>query len=519
MAKEADLAIEIYRRLWGFYPDDPEYGLQLASAQTSADRQQDALATISDLQRLSLSAGDRARTDLAEAVACDNDQSRQLRAAKRAAAEGESQNARLLVARARLLEGYAYDDNGHANEALDAAVDAQRLFVAIGDKVGYARAMIYEGNVLRTGGRGDFVRRKQLYSEALAACKSIGNKRCEAGALNNLAGVLEDWGDLSGAKKRYEEALAVRRTINDKGGMALALNNMGTVLQMRWDLAGAKRAYDQALAIYRSTGGKSGEGMALGNVADILELQGNLREAKNTMRESLRIWQESGSKGMYAAGEITQMGNILFLEGDLDEAERLYHESISMSARLGAPNTAAETRLRLAGVWTEKARLIEAEKAVRECREIFQREKQTEGEALAESFLLRILLRSGRLREARAEAADATRQVFRAGETAKNFRLAIALAEVQATAGDVAGATKSLRKILDATAKLGVVEYTLEARLALGEIEMRSGAVRARAALADLYKESRKRGFGLIAQRAERDLRGDLDLQATSPSR
>jgi DNA-binding winged helix-turn-helix (wHTH) protein/tetratricopeptide (TPR) repeat protein len=520
MAKEWDLAIEIYRRLWAFYPDDPEYGLQLASVQTSADRQQAALATIGNLRRLDLSAGDSARIDLAEAMASDGgDPRRELEAATRAKAEGVSQNARWLVARASLLKSYAYGDSGDGKGALDAAADAQRLSVAIGDKVGYARAVIYEANVLRSGGRGNFAKRKQLYAEALEVCQSIGNKRCEAGALNNLAGVLEDWGDLSGAKKRYEESLAVRRAINDKNGMAVALNNMGTVLQLQWDLAGAEKAYEQALTIYRGIGAKPGEGMALGNIAEILELQGNLGQAKNTMRESLRVWQEVGVKDMYGADAQTGMGDLLFLTGDLDGAERLYEESISIAAKLGAPNISAETRVRLAGVWIEKKRLVEAEKAVRECREIFQRENQTEEEALAETFLLRILLRSGRLQEARIEAGGAAGLVFHTGGTAENFSLAIMLAEVQAAAGDVAGATKSLHNVLDATAKLGLVEYVLQARLTLGEIQLKSGKPNARVALENLYRESLSIGFGMIAQEAERDLHGSPDLHASTPSR
>jgi DNA-binding winged helix-turn-helix (wHTH) protein/tetratricopeptide (TPR) repeat protein len=101
MAKEWGLAIEIYRRLWGFYPDDPEYGLELVSVQTSAGKQQDAFATLSHLRRLPLCAGDRARVDLAEAMASDdNDQRRELEAARKARAEGGVTKCK-IVSRAR----------------------------------------------------------------------------------------------------------------------------------------------------------------------------------------------------------------------------------------------------------------------------------------------------------------------------------------------------------------------------------------------------------------------------------
>ena len=45
-------AIKTYQALYSFFPDNLEYGLQLASAQTSAGKGQDALGTIDSLRRL-----------------------------------------------------------------------------------------------------------------------------------------------------------------------------------------------------------------------------------------------------------------------------------------------------------------------------------------------------------------------------------------------------------------------------------------------------------------------------------
>ena len=58
-------AIETYRALWQFFPDNPEYALRLASSQTSAGQGRDALQTIATLRQSSSASGEDARFDLA----------------------------------------------------------------------------------------------------------------------------------------------------------------------------------------------------------------------------------------------------------------------------------------------------------------------------------------------------------------------------------------------------------------------------------------------------------------------
>ncbi|MGA8237154.1 MAG: serine/threonine-protein kinase, partial [Candidatus Sulfotelmatobacter sp.] len=67
-SKEWDNAAESYRTLFGFFPDNLEYGLLLARAQTRGGRGKEALATVESLRRLSSSADD-ARIDVAASEA------------------------------------------------------------------------------------------------------------------------------------------------------------------------------------------------------------------------------------------------------------------------------------------------------------------------------------------------------------------------------------------------------------------------------------------------------------------
>jgi tetratricopeptide (TPR) repeat protein len=61
-----DKATNIYQALYGFFPDNLEYGLRLAAAQTSLGRGPDALKTLDELRRLPPPAPDDPLIDLEE---------------------------------------------------------------------------------------------------------------------------------------------------------------------------------------------------------------------------------------------------------------------------------------------------------------------------------------------------------------------------------------------------------------------------------------------------------------------
>lgn len=72
-----------------------------------------------------------------------------------------------------------------------------------------------------------------------------------------------------------------------------------------------------------------------------------------------------------------------------------------------------------------------------------------------------------------------------------------------AALGRAAEARKSLANVLAEAMKHGFVGLQFEARLALGEIEMKSGeTVAGRAHLKQLQKEATAKGFTLIARKA-----------------
>ena len=79
-----------------------------------------------------------------------------------------------------------------------------------------------------------------------------------------------------------------------------------------------------------------------------------------------------------------------------------------------------------------------------------------------------------------------------------------ARASVEAGSQNVAAAKTLLKETLAKATKSGYAGEQFESRLALEEIEMKSGkSATSRARLAQLQKEAKERGFDLIAKKAE----------------
>ena len=503
--REWEKAIEIYGRLCNFFPDDLDYGLRLASVQTSAGRGKDALATVEALRRLPSPARDDPRIDLAEAGAAESlsDYKRQQAAAAKAVAKGQAQEARLLVARARLTEGSALLDLGHPDKARAAFEDAKRICAAAGDRRGVAQTLNSIARMLVQ--QGDLLGGRRMFEDFLAVSREIGDRSGIASGLNNIAVVLWQQGDLGGARRMYKEALAVYRETGKKSGVAAAANNIALVLNDQGDLAGAKRMYEVSLEASREIGDKSTMSMALYNIANLLFTRGDLAGAKKTLEESLAIRREIGEETSVAYA-LYALGEYLVSSGDLAAARKSLEESLAIRNRLGEKGTAAESRLALANLSVEEGRFAEAEALARQATEEFQDEKALDKEAATQAVLAEALSEQGKMAESQRVVNRASELARKSQNPAVRSTVTITAARIQVASGgpsEMAAAVKNLAAAQAAAAKVGDINGQFEARLALGEVEMKAGNLsRGRARLEALEKEAKARGFGLIARKA-----------------
>jgi tetratricopeptide (TPR) repeat protein len=498
-------AVDIYRTLFDFFPDNLEYGLRLASTQTAAGKANEALRTLEALRKLPSRAQDDPRIDLVEDFAADSlgDFKRKHAAAMRAADKARAQGSRLLVAKALDDQAWALLRLGELKQAATAARQSKEIYEAAGDEFGASTALGDGGTVLLA--QGDVTGAMRVYQESLQIARKIGNKHNEAGLLNNLGLCLFMQGKLGEAKKMHEQSLQASREVDDKGNSARVINNIANVLEVEGDLAGAAKMYHQSVALSHAIGNTHGVAIALDNLGDVLVMQGNLAMAQKTYYEARALYSETGEKhgeALVAFG----LGDLFEAEGNLAKARQQHTEALRLRRAMGEQAKVAESLTALAELSIEEGHPADAQDPVRDALGICQRQKLRDLELAAHVMLARALLSLGKRAEAEKEIDVATELVANSQNRDFHLDFSIVAARVRAASGrpaDLAEAVKTLNAALAEATKYGFAGYQFEARLCIGELEMKSGHETAgRAHLRALARDATAKGFLLIARKA-----------------
>jgi hypothetical protein len=170
---------------------------------------------------------------------------------------------------------------------------------------------------------------------------------------------------------------------------------------------------------------------------------------------------------------------------------------------LGEKSDVAVLQLSLTEISIEEGHAADREPFCREAIAVLRAAKEVGNEIQAHSTLSEVFLATSRPAEAQKEIAAAEPLVAKSQNRESNLQFAIVAARVLAATGSKAEAAKSLEALAKRAAAYGFVHYGFWARLALGEINMKSGkAARGRALLSTLEKEATAKGFLLIAHKA-----------------
>jgi serine/threonine protein kinase/tetratricopeptide (TPR) repeat protein len=500
--KQWDKAIETYRTLCSFFPDNLEYGLYLANAQTSGGKGKDALNTLAAMARLGAAVSDDPRIDLArsEAASSLGDDKLYRDAAESTAIKAGKQGERLLVARARSSECRAFANLGDNEKAAPVCEEARQIYSDLGDRSGLARTLHSMAEIPID--RGKFESARKLYAEALSIARETGNQQAIGRELLSLGVVAKSQGDFIRALEFYRQSLQYQRKAGNKNGMIAATGNTANVLAAQGKLAAALAAYKNVLLLSEEVGSRSSMALALENMGEVLAAKGDLKGALKVDQQALDKLREGGQRHYYA-GTLVMLGRVLQSEGDLDSALKNYVEAESVQERLGEKGPAAETNLALAELDCDSGKAAQGEALARGALQEFQGEKDLNHQIAAGSLLSRALLQQGKVTEAQQAIATAVTLSRKSGDVTIRMPLEIQVAYVRAAAKDLRGAEEAARNVLSKASKLGFVRFQLEASLALGESEMKAGnPVAGRTRLERVEQNARAKGFELIAQKA-----------------
>jgi tetratricopeptide (TPR) repeat protein/TolB-like protein len=501
-AGEWDKAIEIYGGLLAFFPDNVEYGLRLATAQSTGGRGQDALATLDKLRNLPRRGAEDPRIDLTEAAVAQSlgDFKHEQAAASSAAAKGNAQGARLLVARARLREAYASDRLLEVSRAAVAAEEARKIYADAKDSGGLAWALSLFGNV--SWDHGDIEKARTTWEECLAIRRQIGYKRGVAISRHNLGLVLKEQGDLAGARRNLEEGYAIDRELGEHSGMVFGLETLAGLFNELGDLDRAKKTGEQALALSREIGDRTEEGLVLWQLAMVLQAQGDLAGAEARYRDALPLLHERGTRD-HVADTLYQLGELFRLKGDLVGARRNHEEALEIRTALRSSFAMAKSQLALARLSVDGGHAEAAEAPVQRALAVFATQKAADWSASAHAVYARSLLVRGRLADAQRASEQASALAGRSLSPHVRLTVGAITARVHAANGRTDEALKTLEMALAEATRLRLVGLQFEIRLARGEIELGAGRSSAQRTLAALANDAQAKGFGLIGAEAE----------------
>jgi eukaryotic-like serine/threonine-protein kinase len=477
MSRDWTKAIEIYRALFDFFPDNLDYGLALSSAQVSAGKGKDALETVATLRNLPSPLSDDPRIDLANGHAAESlgDFKTVQVVTERAATKATAAGASLLLARARLDQSWSFENLGQFDQVDGLVHEAKQLYEAAHDRKGAADCVTL--GAIAHEMEGDYLSAKKEYEESLAIYREIGGKLNVANESDNIADILLGLGDLSGARKNYETALGIYNEIGHPDGIPLAKNGLGDVYLTLGMHDEAKKMYEESLDASRQIGDRSKAGVALAGLGRVYRLEGDLGAARKNDSEAKALFEEIGDKSQ-----------------------------------------AAESDLQLAQILLDEGKVSAAGSSARGAAEGFEHTRALKDQAAAYLVLCRALLAQGRVADAHAAVDKATAAANQSHIRELVLSTSVAGARVRAASAKPAEgkdvATRLVDLVAEATAA-GFVNVAMEARLALGEIEMNSGNRAAGAAQLDaLEKDASSGGFHLIAREAAAAARRSTKDQA-----
>ncbi len=495
-------AVETYEVLAGFYPDNVEYGLRLAEAQTAAGRARDALGVLDELRRLPESLRGDPRIDLAEGRARESlSEFRALvSAAERAMEKSREREAHILFADAALLAGNGFTRLGELERAAAAFAAGQRIFRQVGARSKEAEALVDQGVVLKI--QGDISRAEGFLRQALEIHREVDNRKMIATSLLTLGNVVWDRGELATAKEMFAESLEIAREIGDPNRQALRLVNLGMVLEEEGDLPAAGVMARDAAAVAGASGDQRMVAWSIHLMGRIVFARGRLHEARERFEEAARLAESMGVKQLSGVA-LADLGALLLEMGEPEAAGRSFQEAESVQSELGEALQLARTRVAHAMLLLELGHPRRAEELARSAAEKLTAADQRDAALRAEAVIASTLIEQGRLAEAEGQLTETRRRARASQNPRVRGRVGLAAARLAAAAGDIEAARDELRGIVDEAAGLGLLGLELEARLALARTGLAAGErAAATAELEAIAGQAAAQGFSRIASAA-----------------
>ncbi len=500
---DQEKAASTHRALFELFPDNLEYGLRLTTALSMAGHSSEAAAVISRLRRLPSPASQDPRIDLLETNAGPTNDPARLVLIRSAEKKAEAQGNRLIYAQARIAECLNLNYSDHPGAAPPACEDAYNLFIMLGNRVGAADSIRLMADGI--GSQGHYEQAIATYQRALNVLEGMGENQKTGSILNNMAINFENEGRLDRAEQLYRRALLHFEAAGNKTNQAVALGNIADILYARGNLTGAEKAYRQNLDLIAATD-KGEPNYELYRLADLELTEGRVAQAREDAEQAVAVGRRHQGAYQYLTGAMAVLGEVFEAQGDFESARRQFQDSLEIQKKIGALELLAETQVELANLALDEEHPEKAEPVLRTAIAEFEKEKSDPAASNAYTLLSRAFLIQGKLDESRKAVQHAIDLSKTSSDPSLRLPTEIQTARVRmvgTNSREINSALQELRLAVASAKKLGYYNLECEARLVLGELDLKSNPVSGRTKLAALASETRSHGMEFLAHQAE----------------
>ncbi|HST60427.1 MAG TPA: HD domain-containing phosphohydrolase [Longimicrobium sp.] len=210
---------------------------------------------------------------------------------------------------------------------------------------------------------------RDMLELALTVGELHGNHEVVGRALNGLAGMAQDIGEINEAEQLYHQANELGHATGSDALIGETEQNLGTLANIRGNLTEALHRYQSALVSLERAGITRGIISALNNLGMLHVDLGRLDEADGYFTRALEVCHQVGD--VVRAGVVhTNRAELFLARGQLDKAREACDEGFEIFSRLNYPIRKAEALKFYGVIYRESGKLHLAEIHLRQAIEI-----------------------------------------------------------------------------------------------------------------------------------------------------
>ncbi|HEY7488862.1 MAG TPA: BTAD domain-containing putative transcriptional regulator [Streptosporangiaceae bacterium] len=210
--------------------------------------------------------------------------------------------------------------------------DALTAARAAGDRRGEAAALINFAGLYFVQSRYDEGGR--CFAEAAELCEEVGADYGLAGALCGVASAKRIHGALEESRTRWRRGLEIFSKLGDLRAEAYATEGLGLCDFDQGRLESARTHFETMLRLHKAAGNGMGEAQALRRLAAVELETGRYAEALELFKQALPIFRDLGDRLGEAVVQM-RMGECMVREGRHEQARRLLDQCMTIFREVG----------------------------------------------------------------------------------------------------------------------------------------------------------------------------------------